>query len=362
MKSMVIFVVLLILFSSNVIAREVAIPAVYETEEVVVGGETTYFYAGSKLLATKNDDVVNYHYQDRLGSDVDSKSLPFGQSIKEGERFSFTGKELDSDLYYFNARYYDSNLGRFSSVDPVKDNHAYSYVMNNPMMFVDPSGTNGVDVDKELSWMFTSEETSQQEVPYFESILFDSRERAPQGGLGSILSTSPPYMPFTGNDAEYKGRDFGGVVYDGDYLTRNAFTTFGALYFVHAQGRHDLNDHFDIGNGLFWVTTGIQHGISLVGLGDYEVFGLSSNEWFDAVPPISSTIFFITFEEFNDKFGVLTWDMPVNPWAKSSYEHKDWTLPVIPIVLNALMQKYSGQFTFSIGDHGEPQLALTAGF
>jgi len=60
--------------------------------------------------------------------------------LKVLERFSFTGKELDEELYYFNARYYDPNLGRFTSVDPVKDNLPYVYVNNNPMNFIDPTG------------------------------------------------------------------------------------------------------------------------------------------------------------------------------------------------------------------------------
>jgi len=105
-------------------------------------GKTTYFYAGAKLIASKDsNNNLEYHYQDRLGSDAKSKTLPFGQEISSGERFSFTGKELDSSgLYYFNARYYDSDIGRFSSIDPVKDNHPYSYVANNPMNLIDPDG------------------------------------------------------------------------------------------------------------------------------------------------------------------------------------------------------------------------------
>ncbi len=142
MKSMVIFVVLLILFSNVYAAEDVIIPETFETDEKIIGeSETTYFYAGSKLLASKDSSGLNYHYQDRLGSDVDSKSLPFGQSLKIGERFSFTGKELDEDLYYFNARYYDSSLGRFTSVDPVPSQPAYQYVANNPIKYVDPTGT-----------------------------------------------------------------------------------------------------------------------------------------------------------------------------------------------------------------------------
>jgi len=92
------------------------------------------------MIASKSDSSVIYYYQDHLGSDINSRSLPFGQEIVSGERFSFTGKELDNELYYFGARYYNSNLGKFISIDPVKDNHAYSYVANNPLMFVDPDG------------------------------------------------------------------------------------------------------------------------------------------------------------------------------------------------------------------------------
>jgi len=138
MKKLVMLVILII-FSNFVYAEEINIPETF-TAETSVNEVTTYYYAGDKLLADENNKVITYHYQDRLGSDVNSKTLPFGQEIINGERFSFTGKELDDELYYFNARYYDSNLGRFTSVDPVEDNHPYSYVANNPMNYVDPSG------------------------------------------------------------------------------------------------------------------------------------------------------------------------------------------------------------------------------
>ncbi|USN45775.1 MAG: RHS repeat-associated core domain-containing protein [Candidatus Woesearchaeota archaeon] len=70
-------------------------------------------------------------------------SLPFGQElVSTNSRLSFaTEKELDeSGLYFFGARYYDPNIGRFTGVDPVRSNHAYSYVGNNPMNLVDPDG------------------------------------------------------------------------------------------------------------------------------------------------------------------------------------------------------------------------------
>jgi RHS repeat-associated protein len=49
----------------------------------------------------------------------------------------FTGKDLDEDtgLYYFNARWYDAELGRFveedSQIDPNNFLNLYAYCANN---------------------------------------------------------------------------------------------------------------------------------------------------------------------------------------------------------------------------------------
>ena len=78
---------------------------------------------------------------------------PFGQ-IMDGRslvgsadgRYKFTGKEKDAETGYdyFGARYFDSRVGRFLSVDP----HAlkyqalspFCYAANNPVAFLDPTG------------------------------------------------------------------------------------------------------------------------------------------------------------------------------------------------------------------------------
>lgn len=93
--------------------------------------------------------------------------LPFGEELiatqglrtvtigygGDGVRQQFSRQERDSEtgLDYFNARYYLSTQGRFTSVDP--DNYqarliptdpqswnGYSYVNNNPLLRIDPSG------------------------------------------------------------------------------------------------------------------------------------------------------------------------------------------------------------------------------
>ena len=58
----------------------------------------------------------------------------------------FTGKEKDSETgyYYFGARYYNSDLSIWLSVDPMADKYPslspYNYCAWNPMRLVDPNG------------------------------------------------------------------------------------------------------------------------------------------------------------------------------------------------------------------------------
>jgi RHS repeat-associated protein len=183
MKWLVILLILVILPSIS--AKEVSIPELFEVFKPINVSSGPYakevnYYAGSKLIAV-ND---KYKYQDRMGSDVESRSLPFGQSLDIENRFSFTGKELDKDLHYFNARYYDSNLGKFTSVDPVRNNHAYSYVRNNPMNYVDPTGMD------------------------FMGILSALNLNAPRGGRNIEISAMGPIQFNTvqgQNDIQYHG-------------------------------------------------------------------------------------------------------------------------------------------------------------
>ena len=56
---------------------------------------------------------------------------------------NYTGKFFDesSGLYYFNARWYDCELGRFTTQDPARDGvNWWIYCNGNPITFVDPDG------------------------------------------------------------------------------------------------------------------------------------------------------------------------------------------------------------------------------
>ena len=73
---------------------------------------------------------------------------PFGE-LWNGERtsdtnpFRYAGEYYDTETgnIYLRARYYDPSIGRFISLDPIKDGtNWYVYCSNNPVAFVDPSG------------------------------------------------------------------------------------------------------------------------------------------------------------------------------------------------------------------------------
>jgi RHS repeat-associated protein len=93
---------------------------------------------------------------DAGGNEVERVSyLPFGEISQANSSGSdvvtrkFSGQEYDpeADLAYYGARYYDPHLGRFISADAAVPNpldlqslNRYSYVRNNPINRIDPSG------------------------------------------------------------------------------------------------------------------------------------------------------------------------------------------------------------------------------
>jgi len=111
-------------------------------------------HLGSSSFVTNIEGSAEQHIQ----------YLPYGELFVSqrnsdfNSRYKFTAKELDNETNYtyFGARYYDSDLSVWLSVDPLADERSwvspYNYVQNSPVMRVDPSGTldveDGYTVDK----------------------------------------------------------------------------------------------------------------------------------------------------------------------------------------------------------------------
>jgi RHS repeat-associated protein len=134
---------------------------------------TKYFYHGSRRVVMRQGGVVYYLHTDHLGSTslttcgsmggcdgvahggVVARQLyhPYGTvRYSEGTLptdFTYTGQRANSyiKLYQMGARWYDPQIGRWISPDTIVPDLAnpqslnrFSYVLGNPLAYVDPSG------------------------------------------------------------------------------------------------------------------------------------------------------------------------------------------------------------------------------
>ena len=124
-------------------------------------------YANGELLATYTNNSTYFALNDWLGSkrvvtNPDGTvaemcmNLPFGDDLicsgSDPSAHHFTGQlhDQESGNDYFDARYYANSTGRFISPDPSGIAYAsaanpqslnlYSYALNNPLRFTDPTG------------------------------------------------------------------------------------------------------------------------------------------------------------------------------------------------------------------------------
>jgi RHS repeat-associated protein len=104
-------------------------------------------HADVTCLITASGDIEAIYYYDAFGNHLDTtgnKDNPY--------RYSGYQYDEETDLYYLNARYYDSKIARFLTEDtyggqyndPLSLNR-YTYCANNPLIYYDPTGNTYIE-------------------------------------------------------------------------------------------------------------------------------------------------------------------------------------------------------------------------
>jgi RHS repeat-associated protein len=107
------------------------------------GGSNSYYNADglgtvTSLIDGSGSAAASYTY--------DAYGNPIAAAGSAVNPFRYTGREWDSEtgLYYYRARYYEPQIGRFVSEDPLRSlgsgANLYAYVDNEPIAFRDPKG------------------------------------------------------------------------------------------------------------------------------------------------------------------------------------------------------------------------------
>ncbi len=129
------------------------------TQTVATGAFSTNYLHRDHLgsvdaITNENGDVIQRMSFDAWGKRRETNWQPMGLAAIEGfntdiTNRGFTGHEqIDSvGLIHMNGRVYDAELGRFLSADPnvqaldnLQNFNRYSYVLNNPLSYTDPTG------------------------------------------------------------------------------------------------------------------------------------------------------------------------------------------------------------------------------
>ncbi len=117
---------------------------VYSRNNNVISLESASFNGG-RIEKASNGFEINYFITDQLGS---TRAMVNQNMVTSSNRYTYNGKEDQNffDLEYldYGARFYDPELGRFHTVDPLSEKyyHAspFAYVENNPISRIDPDG------------------------------------------------------------------------------------------------------------------------------------------------------------------------------------------------------------------------------
>ena len=107
----------------------------------------------TRTMTDQNGQVISRHDYLPFGSEIPAgyagRTSPWGSNDSLAQKFTSQERDTETGLDFFQARYLGSAQGRFLSADPANAGadpanpqswNMYSYTLNNPMKFIDPTG------------------------------------------------------------------------------------------------------------------------------------------------------------------------------------------------------------------------------
>jgi RHS repeat-associated protein len=145
--------------------------------------QTSYYhydFRGSTVAITDASQNLTHKYQ--YGD--------YGEVLQKQEddfnSFRYVGKYgvayEDSTHYFMRARYYDPEIGRFISEDPIWHDNLYPYADNNPVMGIDPGGQ-----DANFERIRTSLEVLPENMDYVKTVI---NANAGSGSFNPVFSNA----------------------------------------------------------------------------------------------------------------------------------------------------------------------------
>ncbi|PJC36953.1 hypothetical protein CO046_03255 [Candidatus Peregrinibacteria bacterium CG_4_9_14_0_2_um_filter_53_11] len=132
------------------------VQGVGEVAEIDAQGRIIFVHSdalGSAVMLSNEAGEITQQY------DYDPYGEIIGSLGSDETRYLFTGQEYDSEsnLFYYNARYYNPTTGRFISRDKYMgavgsliSRNSYAYANNNPLRYTDPTGNESEAVTEQI--------------------------------------------------------------------------------------------------------------------------------------------------------------------------------------------------------------------